>query len=153
MNHCFGMTLYQIINTASFRVQFIPHAWSFCLFESFSLKMPRVRIELTTFRLWDWRAAYCANEASMQIKSANERLAPVAQSVSASYLYVSNDKEMRRSGVRASPGASIIWERWRVLYLACFDFFPSVLAKNEMASVGVEPTTFALLARRSNRLS
>ena len=33
--------------------------------------------------------------------------------------------------------------------LACFDFFPSVLAKNEMASVGVEPTTFALLARRS----
>ena len=39
------------------------------------------------------------------------------------------------------------------LYFACFDFFPSVLAKNEMASVGVEPTTFALLARRSNRLS
>ena len=33
-------------------------------------------------------------------------LAPVAQSVSASYLYVSIDKEMRRSGVRASPGAS-----------------------------------------------
>ena len=32
--------------------------------------------------------------------------APVAQSVSASYLYVSIDKEMRRSGVRASPGAS-----------------------------------------------
>ena len=26
MNHCFGMTLYQIINTASFRVQFILHA-------------------------------------------------------------------------------------------------------------------------------
>ena len=25
--------------------------------------VPRVRIELTTFRLWDWRAAYCANEA------------------------------------------------------------------------------------------
>ena len=25
--------------------------------------MPRVRLELTTFRLWDWRAAYCANEA------------------------------------------------------------------------------------------
>ena len=44
----------------------------------------------------------------MQIKSANERLAPVAQSVSASYLYVSNDKEMRRSGVRASPGARFL---------------------------------------------
>ena len=44
----------------------------------------------------------------MQIKGDIERLAPVAQSVSASYLYVSNDKEMRRSGVRASPGASII---------------------------------------------
>ena len=26
-------------------------------------KMPPVRIELTTFRLWDWRAAYCAKEA------------------------------------------------------------------------------------------
>ena len=26
-------------------------------------QMPRVRIELTTFRLWDWRAACCANEA------------------------------------------------------------------------------------------
>ena len=26
--------------------------------------LPRVRIELTTFRLWDWRAAYCANEAA-----------------------------------------------------------------------------------------
>ena len=25
--------------------------------------LPRVRLELTTFRLWDWRAAYCANEA------------------------------------------------------------------------------------------
>ena len=25
--------------------------------------MPPVRIELTTFRLWDWRAAYCAKEA------------------------------------------------------------------------------------------
>ena len=35
--------------------------------------MPRVRIELTTFRfrtgLWDWRAAYCANEASWKLKS------------------------------------------------------------------------------------
>ena len=51
MNHCFGMTLYQIINTASFRMQFILHAGSFCLFESFFRKMPRVRIELTTFRL------------------------------------------------------------------------------------------------------
>ena len=26
-------------------------------------KLPPVRIELTTFRLWDWRAAYCAKEA------------------------------------------------------------------------------------------
>ncbi len=26
-------------------------------------KMPPVRIELTTFRLWDWRATYCAKEA------------------------------------------------------------------------------------------
>ena len=25
--------------------------------------MPPVRIELTTFRLWDWRATYCAKEA------------------------------------------------------------------------------------------
>ena len=28
-----------------------------------SKQMPSVRVELTTFRLWDWRAAYCANEA------------------------------------------------------------------------------------------
>ena len=47
----------------------------------------------------------------MQIESANERLAPVAQSVSASYLYVSSDKEMRRSGVRASPGAKVLVQR------------------------------------------
>ena len=26
-------------------------------------RVPLVRIELTTFRLWDWRAAYCATEA------------------------------------------------------------------------------------------
>ena len=26
--------------------------------------MPHVRLELTTFRLWDWRAADCANAAS-----------------------------------------------------------------------------------------
>ena len=32
-------------------------------------KVPRVRIELTTFRLWDWRAAYCANEADSPKKS------------------------------------------------------------------------------------
>ncbi len=25
--------------------------------------LPRVRIELTAFRLWDWRAAYCATKA------------------------------------------------------------------------------------------
>ena len=25
--------------------------------------LPRVRVELTAFRLWDWRTAYCANEA------------------------------------------------------------------------------------------
>ena len=25
--------------------------------------LPPVRLELTAFRLWDWRAAYCANEA------------------------------------------------------------------------------------------
>ena len=25
--------------------------------------LPRVRLELTAFRLWDWRAAYCATEA------------------------------------------------------------------------------------------
>ncbi len=28
--------------------------------------LPRVRIELTTFRLWDWRATYCANEADAE---------------------------------------------------------------------------------------
>ena len=28
--------------------------------------MPRVRIELTTLRLWDLRAAYCATEASVK---------------------------------------------------------------------------------------
>ena len=137
MNDCFGITLYQLTNDASFHVQFLLHAWSFCLFQSFSLKMPRVRIELTTFRLWDWRAAYCANEASMQIKGDIERLAPVAQSVSASYLYVSNDKEMRRSGVRASPGASIIWKRWRVLIVLClFWFFPFCLSKERNGQCG-----------------
>ena len=31
--------------------------------------MPRVRIELTTFRLWDWRAAYCANEAILTLQN------------------------------------------------------------------------------------
>ena len=28
-------------------------------------KLPPVRLELTAFRLWDWRAAYCATEASL----------------------------------------------------------------------------------------
>ena len=32
---------------------------------SFKSTVPRVRLELTTFRLWDWRAAYCANEAAV----------------------------------------------------------------------------------------
>ena len=32
-------------------------------------EMPSVRIELTTFRLWDWRAAYCANEALQRAKN------------------------------------------------------------------------------------
>ena len=26
--------------------------------------LPPVRLELTAFRLWDWRAAYCATEAA-----------------------------------------------------------------------------------------
>ena len=30
--------------------------------------LPCVRIELTTFRLWDWRAAYCANKATCMRK-------------------------------------------------------------------------------------
>ncbi len=51
--------------------------WLCCIQKSKSLKInwkkkyvPRVRIELTTFRspsvawLWDWRAAYCATEAA-----------------------------------------------------------------------------------------
>ena len=29
--------------------------------------MPRVRLELTAFRLWDWRAAYCATEAGWKL--------------------------------------------------------------------------------------
>ena len=40
-------------------------------------RMPRVRLELTTFRLWDWRAAYCANEATERlaiIEKITERL-------------------------------------------------------------------------------
>ena len=35
---------------------------------SFKSTVPRVRLELTTFRLWDWRAAYCANEAAVEVK-------------------------------------------------------------------------------------
>ena len=31
--------------------------------------LPRVRLELTAFRLWDWRAAYCATEASWRKSS------------------------------------------------------------------------------------
>ena len=41
-------------------------------------RMPRVRIELTTFRflfghigLWDWRAAYCATEAARRCRRYN----------------------------------------------------------------------------------
>ena len=33
------------------------------VFDFFIKTVPRARIELATFRLWDWRAAYCANEA------------------------------------------------------------------------------------------
>ena len=110
----------------------------------------------------------------MQIKSANERLAPVAQSVSASYLYVSIDKEMRRSGVRASPGASCFLTKQKHILPSisssqslsiCTDTYMTLTTEAQagyirigqigqrVASVGVEPTTFALLARRSNRLS
>ena len=39
-----------------------------------SKEIPRVRVELTTFRLWDWRAAYCANEAHTAICSPLEPL-------------------------------------------------------------------------------
>ena len=35
-------------------------------FQSCVKPLPRVRLELTTFRLWDWRAAYCANEAPVK---------------------------------------------------------------------------------------
>ena len=44
----------------------------FCL-ETGGKEMPRVRIELTTFRslccdwLWDWRATYCATEAMTDV--------------------------------------------------------------------------------------
>ena len=31
-------------------------------------RLPPVRLELTAFRLWDWRAAYCATEARCQCK-------------------------------------------------------------------------------------
>ncbi len=33
------------------------------LYSSGEKFMPPVRLELTAFRLWDWRAAYCATEA------------------------------------------------------------------------------------------
>ena len=35
--------------------------------------MPRVRVELKTFRLWDWRAAYCANEAHSTDKTCEKK--------------------------------------------------------------------------------
>ena len=34
--------------------------------------LPPVRLELTAFRLWDWRAAYCATEASGWTKHFNQ---------------------------------------------------------------------------------
>ena len=37
--------------------------FEFFVFLYWCKTLPRVRIELTTFRLWDWRAAYCANKA------------------------------------------------------------------------------------------
>ena len=33
--------------------------------------LPRVRLELTAFRLWDWRAAYCATEAWVEAGETN----------------------------------------------------------------------------------
>ena len=33
-----------------------------------SVCLPPVRLELTAFRLWDWRAAYCATEACWQYR-------------------------------------------------------------------------------------
>lgn len=48
---------------------------SILLFHFLTLKyMPRVRLELTTFRLWDWRAAYCANEAWLQMHCDSDKL-------------------------------------------------------------------------------
>ena len=33
-----------------------------------NIALPPVRLELTAFRLWDWRAAYCATEADASCK-------------------------------------------------------------------------------------
>ena len=49
--------------TFKFIMNFMIHKWFFWKIKK---NLPRVRIELTTFRLWDWRAAYCATEAWCQ---------------------------------------------------------------------------------------
>ena len=46
--------------------------------------------------------------------------APVTQSVSESYLKVCTDREMRRSGVRASPGANILAAMFALLDICVF---------------------------------
>ena len=41
------------------QIRVSPHVFSFLMKKI----LPPVRLELTAFRLWDWRAAYCATEA------------------------------------------------------------------------------------------
>ena len=54
---------------------------------------------------------------------------------------------MVRNGIDAF---AIVFHRFYIVFQS---FFDGAFGLKPVASVGVEPTTFALLARRSNRLS
>ena len=55
-----------------------------------------------------------------------------------------------------SPSSKTIWflPIHHTFTINCMFVHPTILAKRlRLASMGIEPTTFALLARRSNQLS
>ena len=71
--------------------------------------MPRVRIELTTFRLWDWRAAYCANEAERVVEAPQCEVTSTQRRASNLFVYPPSIDEGNRRRERVN---SWRFERW-----------------------------------------
>ena len=99
------------------------------LYSSGEKFMPPVRLELTAFRLWDWRAAYCATEAILTMGNWGQIL----------HHKTDIGKREKVSGVMRQPGIEPGSTAWKAAMLTTIPLTLTWGEDEEFASVSKTP--------------